>query len=198
MFSCNLDYHLTYICRNQKCLCAQDAELMGEYHVPDNNNIYLPASFLGSHHWASNQVSDCLTIAAHDGCPTFFITMTCNAEWLEITSQLNIGQDYTDIPLIVIRVYKHKLSLLECALETMFPNSGGQLYCIQSTEFQQCGLPHTHLLLKYQAPCVTPSNINSIISAEIPLDPADAHFVQRFMIHHHQMDDSWPMSKYCQ
>ena len=136
MFSHNLDYHLAYICRNQKHLHAQDTELMGEHHVPDNDNIYLPASFLGSCHWASNQVSDCLTITAHDRCPTFFVTMTCNAEWPEITSQLNIGQDYTDIPLIVICVYKHKLFLLKCALETMFPNSGGQLYCIQSTEFQ--------------------------------------------------------------
>ena len=73
--------------------------------VPDIEpckNIYLPASFLGSRRWASNQIADSLAIAAAKGNPTFFITMTCNSNWPEIQSQLHPGQDFTDIPVVVV------------------------------------------------------------------------------------------------
>ena len=122
---------------------------MSKAHVSENDNIYLPASFLGLCCWSSNQVSDCLAIAPKHGCPTFFITMTCNTEWPEISSQLLPGQDYTDIPLIVVHIYKWELALLECALETMFPNCRNEVYSIQTMEFQRCGRPHTHFLIKY-------------------------------------------------
>ena len=171
---------------------------MGKAHISENDNIYLPASFLGSCCWSSNQVSNCLAIVTKHSCPTFFVTMTCNTEWPEISSQLLPGQDYTDIPLVVVCVYKWKLALLEHALETMFPNCGNEMYSIQTTKFQQCGQPHTHFLIKYRPQCVSSSDIDSIISAEVPSDPVDAHLVHHFMTHHHQMDDSQPMSKYCQ
>jgi len=61
---------------------------MSPENMEENENVYLPASFLGLHCWASEQVSDCLAIAAALGNPTFFVTMTCNPQWLEITSQL--------------------------------------------------------------------------------------------------------------
>ena len=197
MFSRNLDCRLSYIRQNQKRIRAEDAELMGEQNVPDSENVYLPASFLGSWRWASNQVSDCLAIAAEMGGPTFFITMTCNAEWEEIKSRQGVGQDYTDIPLDVVRVFKRKLSLFEQTLKNMFPNSGGQVYSVHSIEFQKRGLPHAHILTKFRSDCVSPEHINSVVSAEIPDDVEDAILVHRFMIHHHPSDDR-PMSKYCQ
>ena len=135
MFSCNLDCRLSYIRQNQKRIRAEDAELMGEQNIPDSENIYLPASFLGSWRWASNQVSDCLAIATAMGGPTFFITMTCNSKWDEIKSRLGIGQDYPNIPIDVVHVFKRKLSVFEQGLRTMFPNSGGQVYSVHSIEF---------------------------------------------------------------
>jgi hypothetical protein len=102
MFSCNLETRLSYIRVNQNCLRQKDATLMGETDISDSHNIYLPASFLGSRHWASEQISDCLAIAAAYSPPTFFITITCNTNWPEIQTRLRIGQNFTDIPTDVI------------------------------------------------------------------------------------------------
>ena len=197
MFSRNLDCHLAYIQQNQNHVCAEEAALMGEQNIPDSENVYLPASFLGSWRWASNQISDCLAIAAAMGGPTFFITITCNSEWDEIKSRQGLGQDHTDIPIDVVCVFKRKLTLFEQSLTTMFPHSGGQVYTIHSVEFQKRGLPHAHILTKFRAQCVTPNDIDSIVSAEIPEDAEDARLVLTYMVHHHPPDDK-PMSKYCQ
>jgi Helitron helicase-like domain at N-terminus len=88
MFSRSLETRLKYIRDNQIRLRRQDAELMGEAFIPDSQNIYLPASFMGSRRWAQEQVADCLTIAATLGNPTFFLTMTCNTDWPEIRAKL--------------------------------------------------------------------------------------------------------------
>ena len=197
MFTRNLETRLNYIRANQKRLREEDAALMGVTHVSDSQNIYLPASFLGSRHWATEQISDSLAVAAKYGPPTFFITMTCNTNWPEIQSQLHHGQDFTDIPVVVIRVFKRKVALLEKALKTMFPNAGGLLYCIHSIEFQKRGLPHVHILLKFRSDCITVKDIDAVISAEIPSNPYDASLVRNCMIHKHPPSNE-PPSKYCQ
>ena len=185
MFSRELDSRLSYIRSNQERLRTQeqDAALMGHEELQDSENIYLPASFLGSGRWSSNQIADSLTIAATYGPPTFFVTFTCNGDWPEIRSRLRPGQTYTDIPVVVCRVFKQKLSRLMTAFRTMFPNAGRLLYSIQCVEFQKRGLPHAHILLKYSKDCISPDDIDRVISARIPEDPNDAEIVRRFMIH---------------
>ena len=195
MFTRNLETRLNYIHTNQKCLCDEDAALMGVAHISDCRNIYLPASFFGSCHWATEQVSN--SLAAMYGPPTFFITKTCNMNWPEIQSQLRQGQDFMDIPVVVMRVFKQKLALLEQALKTMFPHAGDLLYCIHSIEFQKRGVPHAHILLKFRSDCITPADIDAVVSAEIPSNPQDAALVRNCMIHRHPPADK-PMSKYCQ
>ncbi len=197
MFSRNLESRLNYIRDNQQRLRREDAEHMGAEAVTDQENIYLPASFLGSNRWATEQIADSLAIAATYGPPTFFVTMTCNAQWPEITSQLLPGQDYQDIPVVVCRVFRRKLQLLEQALRNMFPNAGGLLYMVHSIEFQKRGLPHAHILIKYASDCIDPEDVDRVISAEMPSDPTDALLVQQYMIHHHPSDDK-PPSRYCQ
>ena len=197
MFSRNLEARLKYIRDNQRRIQQEDAELMGTETVNDSENIYLPASFLGSNRWASEQIADSLAIAAMYGPPTFFITITCNSQWPEIQSQLLPGQDYTDNPVVVCRVFRRKLMLLEKALRSMFPNAGGLLYIIHCVEFQKRGLPHAHILVKYASDCTDPSDIDSVISAEMPSDAADAQLVLKFMTHHHPPPNK-PASKYCQ
>ena len=112
---------------------------------PNYHNIYLPTSFLGSCHWATEQVPDSLAVATMYGPPTFFITMTCNMNWPEIQTQLCQGHDFMDIPVVVMHVFKQKLAVLEHAFKTMFPNVVDLLYCIHSTEFQKYGVPHAHI-----------------------------------------------------
>lgn len=197
MFSRNLETRLNFIRNNQKRLRQEDAELMGEVFVPDTENIYLPASFMGSKRWASDQIADSLTIAAALGPPTFFVTMTCNGEWPGIQSQLRRGQNYSDIPVVVARVFKQMVCQLESCLKSMFPNAGPLLYMIHSIEFQKRGLPHVHILLKYAKDCVQPMDIDSVISAEIPDDPDDEELVRSMMLHRHPSADR-PRSKYCQ
>ena len=185
MFTRELDSRLHYIRSNQERLRTQeqDAALMGHEEVQDSDNIYLPASFLGSGRWSSNQIADSLTIAAKYGPPTFFVTFTCNGDWPEIRSRLRPGQTYADVPVIVCRVFKQKLSRLMALFRTMFPNAGPLLYSIQRVEFQKRGLPHAHILLKYTNDCVLPDDIDRVISARIPDDPNDAEIVNKFMIH---------------
>jgi len=69
---------------------------------------------------------------------------TCNGDWPEIRSKLRPGQTFTDIPVVVCRVFKQKLSRLMSLFRTMFPNAGNLLYSIQRIEFQKRGLPHAH------------------------------------------------------
>lgn len=184
MFSCEIDAWLAYVHSNQTHIRAQeqDAALMG-HEVQDSENIYLPVSFLGSSCWSSNQIADSLAIAAAYGPLTFFVTFTCNSNWPEICSCLQLGQTYTDIPVIVCQVFKQKLSHLMQAFRTMFSNTGHLLYSIQCIEFQQHGLLHTHILLKYPNNCAAPDNIDHIILAHIPEAADDAAIVHHFMIH---------------
>lgn len=187
MFTRNLESRLNYIRENQRAILEEDAQLMGaaEASVEDTQNIYLPSSFLGSNRWASEQIADSLALAAHYGPPTFFITMTCNSQWPEIQSELRPGQNHTDIPVVVMRVFRQKLSLLEQALKHMFPNAGNVLYIVHSVEFQRRGLPHAHILVKYAKSCVTPDQVDAVISAEIPSDPDHAALVRKWMVHGH-------------
>jgi len=197
MFSRDLDTRLDYIRRNQLRIQEEDAVLMGDPDMQPTENVYLPSSFLGSRRWASSQIADSLTIASHLGHPTFFITMTCNPEWPEIQQRLRPGQDFTDIPLDVARVFKQKLVRLLQAVKDLFPNAGRQVYSIHSVEFQKRGLPHAHILIKFESDCVTPADIDAVVSAEMPLDPSDAALITKFMLHNHPLSNL-PRSKYCQ
>ena len=197
MYTRNLETHLNYIRMNQRRLREEDARLMGVDDMQDSENIYLPASFLGSHRWASEQVSDCLAIAAALGSPTFFITMTCDPNWPEIQSQLRDGQSYVDIPIVVARVFHRRLSLLLQTLKTIFPNAGRIQYCISSVEFQKRGLPHAHILIKFSSDCMDPFDINQVVSAELPDNEEDRELVTRYMMHKHPPLNRPPLS-YCQ
>ena len=208
MFTRELECRLCYIHSNQTRLRSleHDAALMAEETIEESENIYLPASFLGSRQWVSDQIADSLAIAAAYGPPTFFLTFTCNSDWPEIQSQLLPGQDFTDIPVVVCHVFKQKLSKLMSILRTMFPNAGQLLYSITSIEFQKRGLPHAHILLKYTHDCLFPDHIDQVISATLPPDPADAALVQKFMVHpshppgiinHIPPDNTHPL-KYCE
>lgn len=123
--------------------------------------------------------------------------MTCNAHWSEIQSQLLPGQTYTDISVVVIYIFKQKLSLLLKTLQNMFTNAGRTLYSIHIVEFQKCSLPYTHILIKFECDCDSSEFIDAVISAEMSKDADDAHIVSTFMLHHYPSANC-PPSKYCQ
>ncbi|KIJ22324.1 hypothetical protein M422DRAFT_277297 [Sphaerobolus stellatus SS14] len=173
MWTREIDCRLAYIRRNQERIRREDAELMGRDDLDEATNVFLPSLFLGSFRWCSEQVSDALAIASHLGNPTFFITITANPNWPEITSRLRPGQSAADIPMVVVRAFHARIALMLTAISNMFPNVGPPIYKLYVIEFQKRGLPHCHLLIKFKYDCVTPNDIDAIVSAEMPIDGSD-------------------------
>src|ERR1700722_7357483 len=60
MFSRDLECRLAYIRANQRRICQEEATLNGLDDAEASQNVYLPASFLGSARWASEQIADAL------------------------------------------------------------------------------------------------------------------------------------------
>ena len=186
MFTWELKCHLQHIHSNQERLKSMetDATLMAEDTINESENIYLPASFLRSWRWVSNQITNSLTITAVHGLLTSFITFTCNSNWPEIQSQLQLGQNLTDIEVVVCHVFKQKNFKLMSTLFVMFPNTGHLIYSITSIEFQKWGLLHAYILLKYNKVCISAKDIDQVISAIIPDDPSDVELAKKFIKHH--------------
>jgi hypothetical protein len=191
----NLDCRLMYIRDNMTRIQREESALMGSDEiVSEGENIYLPASFLGSIRWSQERTSDALAVARSYGQPTFFITFTCNPNWPEITAHLRNGQSWQDAPLVVARVFKGHLTRFQDALKTAFPAAGKIEYFISRIEFQKRGLPHCHMLIRYEN---TPSlrDVDAVVSAEVPTSTMDTELVRDFMTHRHPAHG--PLGSYC-
>jgi hypothetical protein len=158
---------------------------MDEAPNPDFPDLFenkIPAGFMGSRAWASDQVADSLAIARQLAKPSLFLTMTTNPNWPEIQSQLLAGQHFTDIPAVVCRAFHGRLCGLKAFIREKF---GGLLYEICVTEFQKRGLPHAHLVVKLQHELPL-AQLDGFICAELPdpeEDPTLHTAVCRFHMH---------------
>jgi hypothetical protein len=116
---------------------------------PDVNtsdiDIRLPASFIGSQQWVSDQAADSLALARAFGRPSLFITMTFNPEWPEMKSELLPNQSIHDRPITMARVFKCRFRRLQQLIKIKF---GGIIYMIDVNEFQKRGFPHGHIVVK--------------------------------------------------
>ncbi|KAI5398344.1 hypothetical protein KIW84_063942 [Lathyrus oleraceus] len=122
------------------------------------------------------------------GFPDLFITFTCNPNWPEIQCLLgSVHLKASDRPDIISRVFKMKFDELLSDL-TKKSLLGKVLAYMYTIEFQKRGLPHAHILIflhpsnKYP----TPSDIDRIISAEIPDQDTNEelyNLVKTHMIH---------------
>ena len=118
---------------------------------PDNqaeelsSALTLLSSFIGSRAWASEQLADALALCREHGKPSFFVTITTNPNWPEITSQLRPGQTASDVPVVVTRVFHLRL---QKALEYIKRMMGSMVYLVKVIEFQSRGLPHAHMVFK--------------------------------------------------
>jgi hypothetical protein len=112
---------------------------------------------------------DAMAIVQRWGKPDYFITMTCNPYWEEITEKLLPGQLPQDRPDLVARVYKAKQRDMMDLL-TKGKHFGAVAAYVHVTEFQKRGLPHEHILLimKSDSKLKTPDDYDRVISAEIP------------------------------
>jgi len=106
MYSRTEEQKLAYIAR--EC-CFREHELHAANESLEDEfepTIKLPASFVGSHAWTSEQASDAMALGRKYGKPTFFMTMTFNPDWPEVQSRLLPGQTVFDVPIVVAHTFK--------------------------------------------------------------------------------------------
>ena len=91
-------------------------------------------------------LQDSLALARYFGRPDYFLTVTTNPKWPEITAQLKPGQQPKDRSEIVTRVFREKLKMLVQHIKKkgVFGHHVAHVYTI---EFQKRGLPHAHILI---------------------------------------------------
>lgn len=111
---------------------------------------YLPSSVFGSPRHLRKLARNALAIVSELGKPTFFITLTCNPNWPEITTQLLLGQTAFDRPDIVCMVFKAKLTVFLTNLRNghYFGYDHKVVYLMHVIEYQHRGLPHAHITVK--------------------------------------------------
>ncbi|XP_076904247.1 uncharacterized protein LOC143559608 [Bidens hawaiensis] len=122
------------------------------------------------------------------GYPDFFITITCNPNWLEVKRFL---KDTTlkseDRPDIFCRLFQVKLDAMIKLVKDK--SLLGKVQAVVSTiEFQKRGLPHAHICIFMHpgSKIHNPQDVDKFISAEIPnkdTDPYLYKLVSDHMIH---------------
>ncbi|GKB34524.1 DNA helicase PIF1/RRM3 [Tanacetum coccineum] len=142
---------------------------------------------MGGPRYMMQNYQDAMALCRAYGNPNLFITS--NPKWPEIAEMLTFitRQKPYDRPEVGTQVFKMKLTYLldDLTKNEIFDKTCVVVYVI---EFQKCGLPHAHILLwlKEKWKCKTPSQVDDIISAEIPsptTDPEGYKVVTEFMLH---------------
>jgi hypothetical protein len=138
---------------------------------PIGKKIILPATYPGCPRAMAQNYLDAMSIVKRYGKPDFFITMTANPSWPEITNALRCEETAANRPDIVARVFKTKLEVLLKHLlkEDVLGKVVAYTWVI---EFQKRGLPHVHMLIivRPEDKPRTPQDVDARISAELP-DP---------------------------
>ncbi|KAL6615116.1 hypothetical protein ACP70R_037386 [Stipagrostis hirtigluma subsp. patula] len=161
---------------NQKLIRAElyqgmvDVISDGETRASEvGKRIVLPRTFPGEDRDMQQRFLNAMALVQRFGKPDYFITMTCNPYWEEITTNLEPGQTPQDRPELVARVYRAKLRDMKDLLikKKYFGEVSSYAHV---TEFQKRGLPHEHILLimKSNSNLTTPDAYDKVISAEIP------------------------------
>lgn len=183
---------LNHIRMNQDKLRSSDYQSLTDHISASDGDpqahgrrVILPSSVTGSPRYMIQNYQDSMAMFRRIGTPDLFITITCNPNWDEITSNLN-GLQSSDRPDLVCRVFKLKLKELirDLTRNGIFGATSGFCYTI---EFQKRGLPHAHILLTLQLQDkIRRDELDSVISAEIPdpsVSPLLHSIVARNMIH---------------
>jgi hypothetical protein len=150
--------------------CAVEDQLSNSGNVNDvSTPMILPSSFVGSTKWYYMLYLDAMALPQRLHAPDLFITFTCNPQWEELKKAIPAHSHWRFHPDIVARVFwlKFKSLMADIIEDEIFGAVAGYVWRI---EWQLRGLPHVHLLIILVKPLRSPSDIDAIISAEIP-DP---------------------------
>lgn len=107
--------------------------------------VILPSSYIGGSRHMFQLYQDSLALARFFAKPDFFLTVTANPRWEEITQELLPGQQPSDCPDLIARVFQEKIrKLIKKIKDGLLGGFCGNVYTI---EFQKRGLPHIHILI---------------------------------------------------
>jgi hypothetical protein len=159
--------------------------------------IVLPRTFQGGDRDMQQRFLNAMAIVQRLGKPDYFITMTCNPYWEEITNNLLPGQTPQDRPELVTRVYRAKLRDMKDLLikKAYFGQVTGYVHV---TEFQKRGLPHEHILLimNLDNKLTSPDAYDKVICAEIP-EKDKYHVLHNLVIKHMLYGPCGVLNKKC-
>ena len=156
--------------------------------------VILPATYIGSPRYMQQLYQNSMAICRKVGRPDFFITMTCNPRWPEITKTLAKyfvkGTTANDIPTIVTDVFHTKVKeLIKDLVEGQV--LGPIVNYVYTIEFQKRGLPHAHILAALRSDCklLEPGDIDRFITAELSDTDSSLRYYQlRHMMHGPHVD----------
>jgi len=175
---------LRFIRFNQSTLKASLYEM--DRDDDTSPNVILPSSFEGSPRNFVSNYQDVMAIVAKYGKPTYFITFTCNPDWVEISENLKPGQKSWQRPDLLARVFKLKLKMLMKDL-TEKGLMGKCAVHVEVVEFQKRGLPHAHILVIMMPQYIPASTteFDKCIHAEAPIEtnPVLREIITTKMIH---------------
>jgi len=187
--------NLSWIRRNQKQLRAETYsgihDFLNKRAETERATLgvlrILPSSFIGSRRHMYKRYLDSMRLVQDFGCPSFFITMTCNPKWLDIINNLNYPEEDPchryDLITRVFAAKFHSLLHVDIVDNGLFGSCVAWNYSI---EFQKRGLPHAHLLIymSERDRLRDADRIDRFISAELPEDdPVLRDIILRNNIH---------------
>ena len=156
-----IDYRLRFYKFNQKNVFGIDPE-----NIVDNEEnadkqgqkTFLSQSMHGSRRHLRSLAKNALALVSEYGRPSVFITLTCNPNWPEIIEQLLPGQTAFDRGDVVCQVFYRKLEALLANIRSgkYFPIKDGSIsyhkvhYEVRVIEYQRRGLPHAHVVIKFE------------------------------------------------
>ncbi|XP_042942780.1 uncharacterized protein LOC122276962 [Carya illinoinensis] len=125
-----------------------------------------------------------MTLVQRYGKPDIFLTMTCNPNWKEISTQLLPHEETQNRPDLIARIFRAKLEDLKYQLfkREIFGKISAYVYVI---EHQKRGLPHAHFLiiLRQDWKLYAPESFDEIVSAELPDKDNNLHLYTAVVKH---------------
>ena len=168
----------------------QDATARADASI-DLNSIgrrtILPSSYIGGARHMHGIFQDSMAIARYFKKIDLFITVTANPRWAEVQRELLPGQDPSDRPDLIARIFqlKKEAILRDIVKNGVFGRPVAKIYTI---EFQKRGLPHMHLLifLEEEHKLFSVAAVDSCIRAYWPdpeTEPQLFEIVKQVMVH---------------
>ncbi|PIC28806.1 hypothetical protein B9Z55_020608 [Caenorhabditis nigoni] len=186
-------YRLIWNRNNQATIRADEYKVVRDFAEGNidspaiGKRVILPSTFQGSPRKMLQDYQDAMSIVTKFGKPDFFCTFTCNPSWVEISENLNPGQQASDRPDLIARVFKLKVD--EFFNVILKQHLFGEVAAYVAVyEWQKRGLPHIHVLLimKENSKPRTRDDIDKLICAEFPdakQNPRLYEIVSKNMLH---------------